>query len=145
MLSIDGHRVVTTNNLYSALKAVLAPRRGVKFWVDAISINQSDLIERNHQVSQMREVYEHADGVALWLGERGCNSDKAFAFFKAVNGIGGLRKRYEALGVTHLGDEKLWSSGVQELGAVSHLFGRSYWRRIWILQVCSQLFCHHRC
>lgn len=38
------------------------------FWMDAICINQSDVFERNHQVSQMGHIYSSATSVLIWLG-----------------------------------------------------------------------------
>lgn len=37
-------------------------------WVDQLSINQSDVHERNHQVRLMAQVYESASFVIAWLG-----------------------------------------------------------------------------
>ncbi|KAH7075840.1 heterokaryon incompatibility protein-domain-containing protein [Paraphoma chrysanthemicola] len=39
------------------------------FWIDAMCINQSDPLERNHQVAQMGEIYSHASSVHVWLGK----------------------------------------------------------------------------
>ncbi|OAL02145.1 hypothetical protein IQ06DRAFT_376330 [Phaeosphaeriaceae sp. SRC1lsM3a] len=38
------------------------------FWIDAICIDQSNVIERNHQVSQMGHIYSSANRVLIWLG-----------------------------------------------------------------------------
>ncbi|KAH7082968.1 heterokaryon incompatibility protein-domain-containing protein [Paraphoma chrysanthemicola] len=37
-------------------------------WIDAICIDQSNLMERNQQVAQMRMVYTKAHSVIVWLG-----------------------------------------------------------------------------
>jgi hypothetical protein len=37
-------------------------------WIDAICIDQSNLKERNQQVSQMRDIYTNAEAVIVWLG-----------------------------------------------------------------------------
>jgi hypothetical protein len=37
-------------------------------WIDAISINQFDIHEKNEQVMQMGEVYHNASVVIAWLG-----------------------------------------------------------------------------
>jgi hypothetical protein len=37
-------------------------------WIDAISINQETLEERNHQVGIMGEIYSRAECVIIWLG-----------------------------------------------------------------------------
>lgn len=47
------------------------------FWIDAICIDQSQVLERNHQVAQMGEIFSHATRVYVWLG---ANSDLQDAF-----------------------------------------------------------------
>jgi hypothetical protein len=42
----------------------------MKFWIDALSINQEDIQERNTEVKRMRSLYERAWSVVVWLGER---------------------------------------------------------------------------
>lgn len=37
-------------------------------WIDAICINQSDVLERNHQVKLMKHVYRSASATISWLG-----------------------------------------------------------------------------
>jgi hypothetical protein len=38
-------------------------------WIDALCINQNDVEEKNNHVPFMREIYEYADTVSVWLGE----------------------------------------------------------------------------
>ena len=38
------------------------------FWIDALCTDQSQVLERNHQVAQMGEIYSHAICVYVWLG-----------------------------------------------------------------------------
>lgn len=38
-------------------------------WIDALCIDQSNPLERNHQVRQMGEIYSHAHCVHAWLGQ----------------------------------------------------------------------------
>jgi hypothetical protein len=40
-----------------------------EMWIDQISIDQQDVEEKNHQVSMMADIYEHAETVIAWLGE----------------------------------------------------------------------------
>jgi hypothetical protein len=37
-------------------------------WIDALCIDQSNILERNHQVQQMGEIYSHAQQVIAWIG-----------------------------------------------------------------------------
>jgi hypothetical protein len=49
-------------------------------WIDAISIDQSNKVERSYQVSMMSLVYTRASQVCVWLGEDDATSQKAFKF-----------------------------------------------------------------
>jgi hypothetical protein len=44
--------------------------KGRRIWIDAICINQADLKERSHQVSFMKDIYQGAHAVIVWLGEK---------------------------------------------------------------------------
>lgn len=37
-------------------------------WIDAISIDQNNTVEKNHQVQQMGTIYKYANWVLMWLG-----------------------------------------------------------------------------
>ena len=37
-------------------------------WIDAVCINQLDIVERNQQVQLMGWIYSHASSVTIWLG-----------------------------------------------------------------------------
>ncbi|KAG4437865.1 hypothetical protein IFR05_006667 [Cadophora sp. M221] len=56
-------------NLYSALQHVRLEHAQRLVWVDAICINQSDIEERNWQVSKMGLIYRAAESVVAWMGE----------------------------------------------------------------------------
>ncbi|KAK8005975.1 hypothetical protein PG991_012272, partial [Apiospora marii] len=38
------------------------------FWIDALCIDQANDREKGHQVGQMKDVYEKAERVIIWLG-----------------------------------------------------------------------------
>ncbi|KAH7398316.1 heterokaryon incompatibility protein-domain-containing protein [Pyrenochaeta sp. MPI-SDFR-AT-0127] len=40
------------------------------FWIDALCIDQSNVIERNHQVQQMGQIFSNAEEVLMWLGRK---------------------------------------------------------------------------
>jgi hypothetical protein len=46
-------------------------------WIDAISINQTDLEERSREVRRMSRIFALAQNVCIWLGPQVDNSDVA--------------------------------------------------------------------
>jgi hypothetical protein len=68
-VQIMDHRLKIGVNLGKALRALRSEHRSRILWVDAISINQEDVQERNHQVSLMSSIYTNASQVTVWLGE----------------------------------------------------------------------------
>ncbi|KAF5266436.1 hypothetical protein FOXYS1_2720 [Fusarium oxysporum] len=69
-----------TSNCYSALKRLRYRDRTRVLWIDALAIDQSNVDERNYQVSLMSRIYSQAASVVVYLGESGDNSDLAIAF-----------------------------------------------------------------
>ncbi|KAK3983898.1 heterokaryon incompatibility protein-domain-containing protein [Cladorrhinum sp. PSN332] len=69
-ISCNGAAISVSRNLYAALRRLRHPTEIVHLWVDAICINQQDDRERTHQVGMMREIYQHSQEVAIWLGEK---------------------------------------------------------------------------
>src|ERR1700710_1281267 len=68
IIGIDGRDRVIRENLWRALKGLRYPDRLRYLWVDAICIDQTNTEERNHQVRQMKSIYQTAERVCVWLG-----------------------------------------------------------------------------
>jgi hypothetical protein len=66
---IDGHVMMVTVNFHSALRGVRSKNCSRILWVDAMSINQDDIEERDEQVQKMKMVYKSAGRVVVWLGD----------------------------------------------------------------------------
>lgn len=67
IITVDGAELRVRRNLFDALHHL----RGTlerQLWIDAICIDQNNIAERNHQVKQMRSIYENAEKVVIWLG-----------------------------------------------------------------------------
>lgn len=66
---ICGHiSVGITANLSDALRRLRLEKDVRIIWADAICINQQNIPEKEHQVGQMRAVYECASKVVIWAG-----------------------------------------------------------------------------
>lgn len=85
---------------------------GAWLWVDALCINQNDISERNHQVGQMKDMYQGAALVIAWLGAA---TDDDVLAFRALQNDGITPRKWP------------WEAWYQ-------LFRKPYWRRIWIIQ-----------
>lgn len=60
---------LVSENLFFALRRLRLRDRKRLMWIDAMCINQHDLLERGQQVSIMRMIYAQSSGVVVWLGE----------------------------------------------------------------------------
>jgi hypothetical protein len=67
--SATKRKLSITLNCYAALHKLRLLDRSRLLWIDAICINQSDLQERNTQVSSMTRIYQSASQVLIHLGE----------------------------------------------------------------------------
>ncbi|PMD53636.1 uncharacterized protein K444DRAFT_700269, partial [Hyaloscypha bicolor E] len=68
---VNGKPVKVRPNLECALRVLREKgpiRAGMKVWIDALCLNQMDTNEKNAQVPRMREIYQRALNVVVWLG-----------------------------------------------------------------------------
>jgi hypothetical protein len=64
----DKFTLLVTENCRTALQYLRLPSKIRVLWVDAICIDQSTVLERNHQVQLMGAVYKRARKVLIWIG-----------------------------------------------------------------------------
>ncbi|KAM0330173.1 hypothetical protein ACHAQA_004346 [Verticillium albo-atrum] len=126
---IDGKPFKTTQNVYNLLfdrSPVFAPR---KIWIDSICINQEDNIEKACQVSIMRQIYECASLVTVWLGE-GKDSHLAVDLILELS---------HYLSTYTPTDTELYHKYVSQRRsprwlAIGHVLAHPYFSRIWMVQ-----------
>ena len=132
---VNDHVMLVTRNVEACLRVLRGKpyvARGWQFWIDAICINQRDIVERANEVKRMRDIYTKAWTPLVWLGDEGDESNGALELIKS------LAKNYHshngALALTQAlsRDAKAFGSG--RLRALYQLITRRYWRRAWILQ-----------
>lgn len=142
MMTLDDSIIRTRENLWLALGHLQLANKPRVLWVDAICINQQDTKERNHQVTQMGQIYQQANRVIAWLGP----SDKSSAV--AIGTIAETAdrffiERYEGISMLNLQisndfpcsplaemDEKLRAC----LAIEDFCLEKDYWSRLWIIQ-----------
>lgn len=83
-IQVDGCAFAVTNNLYGFLKSYRHATQPSILWVDAICINQNDILERNSQIGLMKRLYEGAEFVLVWLGPEVPGTAQAFKVLSDV-------------------------------------------------------------
>ncbi|KAM3073427.1 hypothetical protein ACMFMG_004677 [Clarireedia jacksonii] len=148
---VGGSPVPVTRNLEAALQELRKHYRikqGFRIWADAICINQNDLDERGSQVAMMRQIYDTAWHVVIWLGPKANNSDLAMVALRYfslrskeyADPLEGVTKRVEKM-IIHIPETFRWKHTHRVVRlrmavhlALYHLLCRPYFRRLWILQ-----------
>ena len=100
-------------------------------WIDAISIDQENIDERNHQVQQMANTYWQAKRVLVWLGSGDEHTRRALGAVSilAFRGFWTSKPRgFEfSTKTARVVSKTFWSS-------VGELERNLYWTRVWIIQ-----------
>jgi hypothetical protein len=131
-IRIDGFNFPVTRNLYEALKHLVLEDAVRVVWVDAICINQNDLHERSHQVSQMRYIYQNAISVSAFLGNPYDGIELALQYLSqsaadvSRHVQSGLHPQL-AVGDLDMNSDEL-------AVALIKLFYLPWWRRLWTVQ-----------
>jgi hypothetical protein len=128
-ITVNAVTVPVRRNLWDALCYLRGPEART-LWIDAVCINQNNVPERNVQVQMMRQIYEKAQRVVIWLGIERDESNLAFKFMAFIS----ADRRKHAMKAEKFKEEIKYSGFGQELEAVQKLFQRPYWERLWIIQ-----------
>jgi hypothetical protein len=85
MITIGQSSVPVTKYLYSALEHLRYNNEEVRtIWIDALCINQRDNDEKSWQVQLMREIYQRATSVTIWLGPAEGTSNEVMEFLRRL-------------------------------------------------------------
>jgi hypothetical protein len=133
--------LAVTQNLAEALPYLRHEKEPRILWIDAICINQQDLIERSWQVGQMSNIYSLAKLVVVWLGPEQDDSTLAFnslaSFGSKVVVHDWNPPKPEPLSeddasLCDVNAPLPWTE--EETTAVLSLFNRPWFERLWIRQ-----------
>ena len=72
---LSGRDIPITQNLDTALRHLRHGQLSRSLWVDAVCIDQSNVVERAEQVKLMNRIYHSASTVLIWLGPAADDSD----------------------------------------------------------------------
>lgn len=134
---VNGQSIRITQNLADCLRVLRKKtyiQQGWKVWIDALCINQQDLIERGREVKRMREIYKKSWTPIIWLGGSEDGSDEAMSLIKLLADTGARGGVQYVNELTHAlyKNPKLFGEG--RWRALHQLAVRRYWSRIWVVQ-----------
>ena len=147
---LNGHRTSVGTNLEDALRVLRSKRpiqAGYKIWIDALCINQRDIVERGREVKRMRQIYSQATDIIIWLGNKENDSDKALTLIRILSNSYSTGQD-RTLGAALRQKPSLLGPGSWR--ALSQLLDRPYWDRLWVLQEIvlggdkTPIFCGHQ-
>ena len=132
---VNGHSLMVTKNVDDCLRALRKKQytqAGWKYWIDAICINQKDIIERASQVKRMREIYSKAWTPIIWVGEQVQGSHDALDLIETLSRD--YSSRDGVIQLTDILHQNPDHFGKGRWRALNEVACRRYWRRLWILQ-----------
>jgi hypothetical protein len=165
-IEINGRKVHVTANLLSALRRFRKKTRDRILLIDALCIDQSNLVERAEQVRHIVSIYQRARRVLIWLGETNTDSDLAMDLLEEIGGnkkqvsgftwlpmdwLGLHFDQFDGLGEPVNDKMKALAQYVMELGLIGPeiidqagwtalkalLTQRRWWQRAWVVQEVS--------
>jgi len=133
-------RLNITENLQAALLSLRKENEVRIIWVDALCINQDDLLERSQQVQIMRNIYQAARKTLVWLGSDSEEMKKGFQLVPYLHRV--FVQAFEGHPhVVRSNPHILAHPSVAELKRQRRLFEyfeaieqRPYFSRVWIIQ-----------
>ncbi|KAL3422921.1 heterokaryon incompatibility protein [Phlyctema vagabunda] len=146
----DELSINVTQNCDAALRRIReqSGEDGNLLWVDAISIDQDDVDERNVQVPLMKDIYKQAQKVILWIGEASDVDDPETGRPVTDTGIEFIEKfAQEIEDLEEAGQTPDQGKCYQEVIAFHQrdvhtisvlglwmIFQRRWWKRVWVIQ-----------
>jgi hypothetical protein len=131
-IQLDNRDYLVTRNLFEILLRLRRPDEDRIFWIDALVINQSDMVERAAEVTKMLRRYSGAAKTVVWLekpldylpmhvADSRLNIASAFKFIAEANVV--KRPKDD--------NSKEWIPIKQAIEAV---LGSTYFTRAWVVQ-----------
>ncbi|KAJ4017678.1 hypothetical protein NW752_001587 [Fusarium irregulare] len=137
VIEVDGMAKDVTVNLFNALRRLRLAKEGRRIWVDALCINQTDDIEKSHQVNLMSKIYSWTKRALLWIGDFSGDKDAG------PNAIPGESAKLAFDLVKYLADDKHYnpvdgggneSLTAEYFEALADLVLLPWWNRAWTVQ-----------
>jgi hypothetical protein len=137
-INLHGQPFNITVNLFFALRRLRHKDKPRHIWIDSICIDQSNNLERQQQISRMRDIYSRAFKVIVWTGE----DDKyaisaahltslAFATLRDNPGILELSPAQSVEGRYIIMNHDLF---LEHAASAQKFLGNQWFRRVWTFQ-----------
>lgn len=125
IIYINDRALEVRHNCWAALLQAWRQRWALRCWIDAVCVNQDDLVEKAQQVSMMGDIYSYAQLTAASIA----SDQEAAQLLHEIAVSPSLSELYLRASPTSRPD--LLSKYQERL---HKLAGLSYWSRIWIVQ-----------
>jgi hypothetical protein len=99
-------------------------------WVDQLCTDQSSIVERNHQVKLMAEIFTRVVIVVAWLGRGNETTEKSMRVISEFP----FKKNDDLRATSKKAKKWLLTENYHRGMVASSLFHRPYWTRLWIVQ-----------
>ncbi|KAH7397024.1 heterokaryon incompatibility protein-domain-containing protein [Phaeosphaeria sp. MPI-PUGE-AT-0046c] len=122
---INGETFLVRENLWTFLKRARdeSPPFHGPLWIDAICIDQDNVLERNHQVLLMGDIYTNAHLVISWLGADDEQYAEGLDYVTELSEIGPLTSGLASFNLD-----------LPKLENLAQIYLHEYWKRTWIIQ-----------
>lgn len=128
-----GNDFYVRKNLLDALFHLRQPKGTITVWIDALCIDQSNILERNVQVRRMKSLYNKAGNVIIWLGKGNEETKRVMCddgFIQQIQNPIELDKFGTATGMTDQGGTTL----LQNWEDLANLMQSRWFSRRWVVQ-----------
>ena len=125
-------------SFFQALRSRGTLLDGTWWWIDSICIDQKCIRERSEQVAWMKQIYQNAHQVVVWLGEQSDDSDCALNFILFLDDWN--RETYTAEYALMIERKENMRKILQKdqyqthWTALRNFFLRRWWGRVWTTQ-----------
>jgi hypothetical protein len=124
---LDGALKEVSQDLEAALRALHClpeTQLGMHYWIDALCINQDDILERNQQVKRMHRIFRDARAVVVWLGPEKEEDHRA------IRAMTDTRRDASQNGRVIPPP----NFGIEDWDALCAFLRKPYWYRLWVVQ-----------
>lgn len=131
-IELEGCPISIQANLGAFLKVLRLQHASRYLWVDAVCIDQANVLEKNVQVQLMQRIYRRAAQVLVWLGPHRDGSDLVFDFCNQPQRPQPDQEIYRPIKSGQKFEGMHESDVISQ--AIEALLYREYWQRLWVVQ-----------